>query len=163
MNPNRSWNKNGPTSPHFKELPCTGDWVTSLVDLLGGLQVFCSVAVIALHLVVVVKPLYDKTVREASASSVPGRDNELSRFGRFHCVFRSLCEGAPPALYYFGYALMCMLAQSTYPPLCAFLLLDIVVKSSTTRDVLMAVYIPRRELFFTVLVLLFSVYIFSTM
>ena len=43
----------------------------------------------------------------------------------------------------------------------SFLLLDIIVKNSTTRDVLKAVSLPARQLFATTLLALFVMYIFA--
>jgi hypothetical protein len=64
-------------------------------------------------------------------------------------------------LYYFLYlilSLLGLLLQNYYLP---FLLLDIVAKNATTRDVLNAVVIPRKQLIMTVVLLLFINFIFA--
>lgn len=63
-------------------------------------------------------------------------------------------------MYYFLYLFLACSVQSN-PALGTLLLLDIVVKNSTTRDVLNAVVYPWKSLFFTVLLGLFIIYIFA--
>ena len=64
-------------------------------------------------------------------------------------------------LYYFGYLVFCLLAISYSDTFLTFLLLDIVVKNSTTRDVLNAVVFPRKQLMATLILGMFLGYIFS--
>jgi len=68
-------------------------------------------------------------------------------------------------LYYFGYlivATVCLWGGRMNQFGC-FLLMDIIVKDSTTKDVLNAVIYPFRQLAMTVLLMLFSINIFSTL
>jgi hypothetical protein len=64
-------------------------------------------------------------------------------------------------IYYFVYVIVCGLAINVSDLLLTFLLLDIVVKNSTTRDVLYSVINPRKQLAMTVLLGVFVIYIFS--
>jgi hypothetical protein len=64
-------------------------------------------------------------------------------------------------VYYFIYVIVCGLAINVSDILLTFLLLDIVVKNSTTRDVLYSVINPRKQLAMTVLLGVFVIYIFS--
>jgi len=64
-------------------------------------------------------------------------------------------------LYYFGYLVFCLLAINYSDTFLTFLLLDIVVKNSTTRDVLNAVVFPRKQLMATLILGMFLGYIFS--
>ncbi|KAJ1440504.1 hypothetical protein B484DRAFT_148778 [Ochromonadaceae sp. CCMP2298] len=49
----------------------------------------------------------------------------------------------PMTLYYIWYFSMCALGQTVSYDFLPFLLLDVIVKNSTTRDVLNAVIFPR--------------------
>ena len=78
----------------------------------------------------------------------------------------SLVSGVLTALdaltvYYFAYLLFCFLAMNYNEVFLTFLLLDIVVKNSTTRDVLNAVVFPRKQLMATLILGMFISYIFS--
>ncbi len=137
---------------------------------LSGLQVALALSIIGVQLVVVAKPAYEKALREHRSSFLRGQP--VNAAGRLPwldsdayiqacCALRAISQGAPPSLYYLAYATISILALAVYPPLCAFLLLDVIAKSSTTRDVLMAVYIPRRELLATASITVICVYIFS--
>jgi hypothetical protein len=67
----------------------------------------------------------------------------------------------PKTLYFCAYlvlSLLGLLAADYYLP---FLLLDIVAKNATTRDVLNAVVIPRKQLGMTVVLAIFVTYIFA--
>ena len=64
-------------------------------------------------------------------------------------------------LYYFVYLVFCLLAINYSDTFLTFLLLDIVVKNSTTRDVLNAVVFPRKQLMATLILGMFLGYIFS--
>jgi hypothetical protein len=79
-------------------------------------------------------------------------------YGRFITLLYTLTD--PMTMYYLVYLIFCVL--SSYYYICvSFLLLDIVIKNSTARDVLYAVVYPRKQLAMTMILLLFVVYIFS--
>tara|TARA_B110000971_G_C19670233_1_gene346330 strand:- start:8 stop:511 length:504 start_codon:yes stop_codon:yes gene_type:complete len=65
-------------------------------------------------------------------------------------------------MYYFGYVIIAALCINEQF-LCCFLLLDIIVKDSTTRDVLNAVIYPIKQLGMTVILTLFMINIFQTL
>jgi len=65
-------------------------------------------------------------------------------------------------LYYLGYVVVAALCINEQY-LCCFLLLDIIVKDSTTRDVLNAVIYPIKQLTMTVILTLFVINIFQTL
>lgn len=64
-------------------------------------------------------------------------------------------------MYYFIYLILCLLAINYSDVFLTFLLLDIVVKNSTTRDVLNAVIYPRKQLGMTLILGIFVGYIFA--
>eukprot|EP00937_MAST-01D_sp_MAST-1D-sp2_P002362 g2362.t1 len=64
-------------------------------------------------------------------------------------------------LYYFGYVCVCILVKDVSPLFASVLLLDIVMKNSTTRDVLRAVIIPAKQLMATLVLMVFVIYIIS--
>jgi hypothetical protein len=64
-------------------------------------------------------------------------------------------------LYYAFYCLVCALAWKVSSVFSSLLLLDIVVKNSTTRDVLLAVSIPFKQLSATFILATFTIYIFA--
>ena len=168
----RSWNNlEGPEAAAYHELPCLTPSLAHLVTWLNWAQIIVAIGTFFLYVVVMSKPKYDKAMseNELNVIDIPLIGKVQPDFGwglasrRFSSAFVSLTEGFPPALYYLGYTVVCVLIQEYYPPLCAFLLLDIVVKSPTTSNVLMAVYKPRKQLLMTVMLLVFCIYIFSTM
>jgi hypothetical protein len=76
---------------------------------------------------------YDKKLAEDPHFAT--RRTAVRHWCRLKALWFSVTEGFPPALYYIAYLIICVVAQTTYPPLCALLLLDIVVKSETTARV----------------------------
>jgi len=67
----------------------------------------------------------------------------------------------PYTMYYFFYLVLSILGLTVADYYLPFLLLDIIVKNSTTRDVLNAVIIPWRQLIMTLILALFMTYIYS--
>ncbi|KAK3280858.1 hypothetical protein CYMTET_11329 [Cymbomonas tetramitiformis] len=67
----------------------------------------------------------------------------------------------PLTVYYFWYQVMAVMAVYKSDLFSTFLLLDIIVKNSTTRAVVRAVYVPRKQLSMTMLLGVFVIYIFS--
>jgi hypothetical protein len=67
----------------------------------------------------------------------------------------------PMTMYYFFYLLMSIFGYNISYFFLTMLLLDILVKNSTARDILMAVVYPRKQLAMTFLLSLFVVYIFA--
>merc|ERR1711865_1080408 len=64
-------------------------------------------------------------------------------------------------LVYVAFAVLGLMLENLGPLFNTFLLYDIVVKNSTFRDVLRAVYTPARQLGATLMLLVFTVYVFS--
>jgi hypothetical protein len=64
-------------------------------------------------------------------------------------------------MYYVIYLLISFLGVFQENYYCSLLLLDLVVKDATTRDVLNAIVTPRKQLFFALILMLFVIYIFS--
>jgi hypothetical protein len=64
-------------------------------------------------------------------------------------------------LYYIYYVIICFLGIFGENYYCSLLLLDIIVKDATTRDVLNSIMAPRKALLFTFILMLFVVYIFA--
>ena len=67
----------------------------------------------------------------------------------------------PQTLYYGMYVIVCLLALEVSNLFASLLLLDIVMKNSTTRDVLRAVMLPAKQLAATLVLATFTIYIFS--
>eukprot|EP01038_Epipyxis_sp_PR26KG_P008072 gene8072-10935_t len=67
----------------------------------------------------------------------------------------------PLLLYYMFYVTMSILGYVAYNYYCSLLLLDIIVKDSTTRDVLNAVVTPRKGLVMGFLLQFFIIYIYA--
>jgi uncharacterized membrane protein YgcG len=167
----RTWNKD-PLADAYMEVPCMTPVAADVVGVLNYVQIAVSIFTLVLYLVVMSKPKFDKAM--ASSGAEGGWTFELTGVhwaadtwvvGSWRAVQASwvcVTDGFPPALYYLGYTAVCFVVQSYYPPLCAFLLLDIVVKSPTTSNVLMAVWQPRKQLAMTLQLLVYCVYIFST-
>jgi hypothetical protein len=67
----------------------------------------------------------------------------------------------PLTLYYVFYLVMSIMGYNVSYFFLTILLLDILVKNSTARDILMAVVYPRKQLFMTYVLTVFVVYIFA--
>jgi len=67
----------------------------------------------------------------------------------------------PKTMYFFAYLMLSLLGLFAADYYLPFLLLDLVAKNATTRDVLNAVVIPRRQLIMTVVLAIFVTYIFA--
>jgi len=87
---------------------------------------------------------------------------ELSKKSQAASIIATCTDGL--TLYYVFYVVFCVLAIKVERDgylFTAFLLLDIIVKNSTTKDVLLAVYYPARQLMATAVLGVFVIYIFS--
>ena len=80
-----------------------------------------------------------------------------------HSTFYSILYTAMDSktVYYFIYLVLSLLGLFLSDYYLPFLLLDIVAKNATTRDVLNAVVIPRKQLVMTVILAIFITYIYS--
>jgi hypothetical protein len=84
---------------------------------------------------------------------------QAAGYSFFYSILYTACDGK--TMYYFLYlvlSLLGLLLKNYYLP---FLLLDLVAKNATTRDVLNAVIIPRKQLIMTVVLALFINFIFA--
>ena len=170
LHPRSSWNQNPELSEYAQEMPCLSSFQNEIVAVLNWLQILVSISTLILYLVVVSKPKFDLSLTDLTSRSirmlgfnVPEQDYRLFLmiYRNLGALWFSIADGFPPGLYYLVYALTCFLVHRVYPPLCAFLLLDIVVKSPATASVLMAVYKPRKQLGYTLILLIFVVYIYA--
>jgi hypothetical protein len=120
-----------------------------MVDVMFGL----NITQITIALFVLVLSLVVRT-------PVKYQSLEAEGYSGYEVMFYTATD--PLTCYYFGY-LLCTIAGLVIrdylfiPPL----LLDIIVKNSTTRDVLNAVLIPRKQLLYTMLISLFAIYIYA--
>jgi hypothetical protein len=92
---------------------------------------------------------------------IPVKYQELEAAGYSGLSIIISTASEPLTLYYIWYLSFCILGYifgSSYTP---FLLLDIVVKNATTRDVLNAVVAPRVQLMWTLILMVFVIYILS--
>jgi hypothetical protein len=67
----------------------------------------------------------------------------------------------PMTIYYSIYFIVTVLGYTKSDYFLPFLLLDIIVKNSTTKNVLLAIVKPRWQLFITAVLTLFITFIFS--
>lgn len=67
----------------------------------------------------------------------------------------------PKTIYYAWYLSFAILGIVSADYFTPFLLLDVIVKNATTRDVLMSVIVPRNFLMWSMLFMIFIIYIFS--
>jgi hypothetical protein len=84
---------------------------------------------------------------------------ERRQRGLIQSVLTTISDGL--TVYYFLYVVVCLLVINVNFIFASILLLDIVIKNSTTRDVLRAVYKPARQLTATAILTFFVVYIFA--
>eukprot|EP00854_Cymbomonas_tetramitiformis_P005494 gene5494-6657_t len=121
------------------------DAIQTTVMVINVFQIIFSAFVLILFLVVRVPMLYQ---------SLRAKDCSRLSAGMF-AMFD------PLTVYYLWYqvfAVMALLKANWYS---AFLLLDIIVKDGTTRAVVRAVYVPRKQLSMTLILGLFIIYIFA--
>ena len=78
---------------------------------------------------------------------------------QFRTIFLTATEGF--TIYYFLYLVLSILGLTVSDVYLPFLLLDIIAKNSTTRDVLNAVLIPWKQLSMTMVLCFFMTYIYS--
>jgi len=91
----------------------------------------------------------------------PVRYQQLEEAGhnQFECILHTATD--PMTLYYIWYFAMAALGQFVSYDFLPFLLLDVIVKNSTTRDVLNAVIYPRNQIAMGGVVTLFVVQIYA--
>jgi hypothetical protein len=84
---------------------------------------------------------------------------QAAGYSFFYSIFYTGCDGK--TMYYLLYLVLSVLGLSLKNYYLPFLLLDLVAKNATTRDVLNAVIIPRKQLIMTVVLALFINFIFA--
>jgi len=119
--------------------------VKSAVNALNIFQIAFSSFTLILFLVVRVPIKY--------------QSNLAAGFDTLHTVMYTASD--PMTVYYSMYLVTSILGYNVSYFFLSLLLLDILVKNSTARDVLMAVVYPRKQLAMTLILSLFVVYIFS--
>jgi hypothetical protein len=67
----------------------------------------------------------------------------------------------PLTIYYMGYMIMSLLGVVLADYYLSFLLLDILMKNSTARNIMMSIYQPRKQLMYVSLLVIFICYIYS--
>jgi hypothetical protein len=117
----------------------------SLISALNIVQLVVAIFVLLLFLVV----------------RIPVKYMSLAAEG--HTLFQTVLYTAaePMTMYYLWYLSFTVLGGYVSYDFLPFLLLDIIVKNSTTRDVLNAVIVPRRQIAMGGVVILFIVQIYS--
>jgi hypothetical protein len=129
-------------SSNEPELPTA---VRIVVNALNIFQLFFATFTLILFLVVRVPVRYQSNLAAGHSSLV--------------ALLYTMTDGL--TMYYFIYLSLCLLAINYSDVFLTFLLLDIVVKNSTTRDVLNAVIYPRKQLGMTLILGIFVGYIFA--
>ena len=91
----------------------------------------------------------------------PVKYQSLCNFGYsgWNAIMWTILE--PMTVYYFGYLVFSILGVVLQDFYLSFLLLDIIVKNSSTKNVLMAVYQPRQQLMYVSILVVFMVYIYA--
>jgi hypothetical protein len=84
---------------------------------------------------------------------------ERRQRGLVQSLLTTMSDGL--TVYYFLYVVVCLLVINVNFIFASILLLDIVIKNSTTRDVLRAVYKPAKQLAATAILTVFVMYIFA--
>ena len=87
------------------------------------------------------------------------QSNLAAGYDSLHTIMYTASD--PMTVYYTMYLVTSILGYNVSYFFLSLLLLDILVKNSTARDVLMAVVYPRKQLAMTLVLSLFVVYIFS--
>jgi hypothetical protein len=116
-----------------------------IVSILNLIQAIVSGFVILLFLVVRI-PVKYQSLEAAGHSS-------------FETILYTAAE--PMTLYYIWYLVFSILGQVVAYDFLPFLLLDIIVKNSTTRDVLNAVIFPRKQIAMGGIIILFIMQIYA--
>ena len=129
-------------SSNEPELPTA---VRIVVNALNIFQLFFASFTLILFLVVRVPVRYQSNLAAGHSSLV--------------ALLYTATDGL--TMYYWIYLTLCLLAINYSDVFLTFLLLDIVVKNSTTRDVLNAVIYPRKQLGMTLILGIFVGYIFA--
>ena len=119
--------------------------VAFTISILNLIQAIVSGFVLLLFLVVRIPVKYQSL--------------EAAGYSGFETILYTAME--PMTLYYIWYLVFSILGQILAYDFLPFLLLDIIVKNSTTRDVLNAVIYPRRQIAMGGIVILFIVQIYT--
>jgi hypothetical protein len=125
--------------------PSIAPFINQLTTYINYLQVVVSVFTLILWLIVR-SPVNFQTFR-------------ADGFSPFETILYTATD--PLTMYYFVYLLLSVLGAFVENYYCALLLLDIVVKNSTTRDVLNSIVTPRKQLAMGLLLEAFVIYIYS--
>merc|ERR1719453_1094664 len=144
----RFWNFNTQGVPKSKRGVSYGYSQDVWRNLLPGLQGFnfgFSCFTLILFLVVRVPVRYKKLIEDGNATR--------------EAIINTMLE--PLTVYYFIYALLAFISLRVNRWYGTFLLLDICVKDTTTGDVLLAVWTPKKQLFMTLILGIFVIYIFA--
>ena len=128
------------------DLPNVAAEPARIITILDYIQAGFAFIVLLQNLVVRVPVMYQKL-----------KDTNLSQF---EVVFYTAAE--PMTLYYLGYLAFVLLGTIYSYSFLPFLLLDIIVKNSTTQDVLNAVIFPRKQIAVGGVIILFIMMIYAT-
>jgi hypothetical protein len=125
--------------------PYLNNSVQVVVNVLNIIQIAFSSFTLVLFLVVRVPVQY--------------QSNRAKGLDQIRTIFRTVSD--PMTMYYFFYLLCSIMGYNVSYLFLTILLLDILVKNATARDILMAVVYPRKQLALAYLLMLFVLYIFS--
>jgi hypothetical protein len=142
----------GTTAYQYLGPEWSGVEVKNAMTVLTSLQITASTLTLFLYLVLHAPVVYKK---EMLASTASVREAIYSQVRA--CVM-SIGTGLTP--YYMVYLAFAILGRNN-SIWNSFLLFDILVKNSTSRDVLMALINPIRQLAATFVLMLFTIYVFS--
>jgi hypothetical protein len=125
--------------------PYLNNSVQVVVNVLNIIQIAFSSFTLILFLVVRVPVQY--------------QSNRAKGMDQIRTILHTCSD--PMTVYYFFYLLCSIMGYNVSYLFLTVLLLDILVKNATARDILMAVVYPRKQLALAYLLMLFVVYIFA--
>jgi hypothetical protein len=125
--------------------PYLNNSVQVVINVLNIIQIAFSSFTLVLFLVVRVPVQY--------------QSNRAKGMDQFRTILHTCSD--PMTVYYFFYLLCSITGYNISYFFLTVLLLDILVKNATARDILMAVVYPRKQLALAYLLMLFVVYIFA--
>lgn len=133
------------TKDSFEEQPTISKNITRIISVFNMMQSIISGFVLLLNIVVRIPVKFQSL--------------EAAGYNGFKLLIYTAME--PMTLYYIWYLSFSILGQVVAYDFIPFLLLDIIVKNSTTSDVLNAVIVPRKQLMMGGIVILFIVQIYA--
>ncbi len=142
-----------------------GEWlpeclVRRLPTSVGDVNVDMNTVVFVLGILLVILAAYNLTLHFVVRIPVQYEAYLYKGMSKLQALFHAGKD--PMAIYYTGYLLFAVLSlQKTFHHLATFLLLDMIRLSPVAMDTLMAIWVPRKMLFMTVLLTFIIAYVYA--